>query len=253
MNYDNIVESLTDSAKLNKYNSHITKLENAFKSVIIKGTYEQYRIAPCFMLFTFIDLLRSIAILDNNHMISAGNIVLRTMFEILLDFLYCETDRKNLYLRFGEYKDVNIVLKYESLTKEMQSQINQEAYNKNILPNYKNFLKKYTIDDKKNRKTLFTWSGNSIKNRVDIVAKKIPEITNIYYNIYLQNCDYVHNYAETITQYGTYENNSIDVDYQKKYKQDNFVLMRQTNSLAELFYDEFSKVYSNKKLSDICF
>lgn len=253
MNYDNIVESLTDSAKLDKYNSHITKLENAFKSVIIKGTYEQYRIAPCFMLFTFIDLLRSIAILDNNHMISAGNIVLRTMFEILLDFLYCETDRKNLYLRFGEYKNVNIVLKYKSLTKEMQSQINQEAYTQNIIPNYNDFLKKYNIDVKKNKKALFSWSGNSIKNKVDIVAKKIPEINVLYYNIYSLNCEYVHNYSETITQYGTYENNSIAVDYQKKYKQDNFVLMRQTNSLADLFYDEFNKVYSNKKLSDICF
>ena len=129
MSESNFNEDLIDSVKLNRYNYHISRLEKTFKSVIIKGEYEQYRIAPCFMLFTFIDLLRSIAILDNNHMTSAGNIVVRTMFEILLDFLYCETDRKNLYLRFGEYKYVSINLKYESFTKEMQDKINQENYN----------------------------------------------------------------------------------------------------------------------------
>lgn len=98
---ENIINE--DRIKLNKYNEHITSLEDLLKSVTIKGNYEQFRLAPCFLLFSFIDLLRGVAILDNNHMVVAGNIIVRSMFELLIDFLYCETDRKNLYLRFGEY------------------------------------------------------------------------------------------------------------------------------------------------------
>ncbi len=51
-----------------------------------------------FLLFSFIDLLRGVAILDNNHMVVAGNIIVRSMFELLIDFLYCETDRKKIYI-----------------------------------------------------------------------------------------------------------------------------------------------------------
>ena len=91
---ENIINE--DRIKLNKYNEHITSLEDLLKSVTIKGNYEQFRLAPCFLLFSFIDLLRGVAILDNNHMVVAGNIIVRSMFELLIDFLYCETDRKNL-------------------------------------------------------------------------------------------------------------------------------------------------------------
>ena len=90
-----------DKVKLDKYNEHITNLEKLFKSVNIKGTYEQFRFAPCFMLFNFIDLLRAVAVLDNNHMVTSGSIIIRSMFEIILDFLYCETNRKKLYERLG--------------------------------------------------------------------------------------------------------------------------------------------------------
>ena len=110
---ENIINE--DRIKLNKYNEHITSLEDLLKSVTIKGNYEQFRLAPCFLLFSFIDLLRGVAILDNNHMVVAGNIIVRSMFELLIDFLYCETDRKNLYLRFGEYQDINRVLLYNSV------------------------------------------------------------------------------------------------------------------------------------------
>ena len=104
-----------DKAKLDKYNEHITNLEKLFKSVNIKGTYEQFRLAPCFMLFNFIDLLRAVAVLDNNHMVTSGSIIIRSMFEIILDFLYCETNRKKLYERFGKYQYVNKVNLYNIL------------------------------------------------------------------------------------------------------------------------------------------
>ena len=135
-----------DYEKLDRYNMHIIKLENLLKSVELSGTYEEFRLTPCLMLFNFIDLLRSVSILDNYHMVVSGKIIIRSMFEILIDFLYCETDRKNLYQRFGEYQDVNRVLLYNSLTEELQSKVNRDDYNNITLPNYERFRKKYFFE-----------------------------------------------------------------------------------------------------------
>lgn len=46
---ENIINE--DRIKLNKYNEHITSLEDLLKSVTIKGNYEQIRLAPCFYYF----------------------------------------------------------------------------------------------------------------------------------------------------------------------------------------------------------
>ena len=98
-----------------------------------------------FLLFSFIDLLRGVAILDNNHMVVAGNIIVRSMFELLIDFLYCETDRKNLYLRFGEYQDINRVLLYNSVSSDIQEKVDKDKYENVTLKNYNLFLEKYNI------------------------------------------------------------------------------------------------------------
>lgn len=187
-----MLENLEDIKKLEQYNEHINKLESLFKSVIIKGEYEQYRLAPCLMLFNFISLLRGVAILDCNHMVESGNIIIRSMFEILIDFLYCETDRK-LYLRFGEYQDVKRVLLYKNVPQDIKNQVNAEDYNNKTFPNYKNFKLKYNI---KNDKNLSNWCNKSIYKRVEIVSKEIPEILELYYTIYKLNCDYTHNYVQ---------------------------------------------------------
>ena len=99
-----------------------------------------------FLLFSFIDLLRGVAILDNNHMVVAGNIIVRSMFELLIDFLYCETDRKNLYLRFGEYQDINRVLLYNSVSSDIQEKVDKDKYENVTLKNYNLFLEKYNIN-----------------------------------------------------------------------------------------------------------
>ena len=145
---------MEDKIKLERYNKHISKLEELLKSVDIKGDYEQYRFAPCFMLFNFIDLLRSVALLDYNHMRFSGNIIIRSMFELLVDFLYCETNRNELYSRFGSYENVNRVLLYEAVPKEIKSKIDEETYRNYTFQEYKNFIKKYNInpDDKKDKK-----------------------------------------------------------------------------------------------------
>lgn len=165
---ENIINE--DRIKLNKYNEHITSLEDLLKSVTIKGNYEQFRLAPCFLLFSFIDLLRGVAILDNNHMVVAGNIIVRSMFELLIDFLYCETDRKNLYL-----------------------------------------------------------------------------------NIYKINCVYTHTDAGTICEYAEHINEGIDLNYQRKYNKDKFLLIKEINSMVEIFYNRFKDTYANNSLEEITF
>lgn len=246
----NNINKEIDSKKLNRYNEYITKLENLLKTIDIKGNYEQFRLAPCFMLFKFIDLLRSVAILDNHHMIASGNIITRSMFEVLVDFLYCETDRKNLYLRFGEYQYVNRVLLYNSSPKEIQSKVNQEDYKNITLPKHEEFIRKYNI---KNKNMLYNWSGLSLSKRVNIVSKSIPELSNLYLNIYKVNCNYAHTYSDTICEYATLVNQKINIDYEQKYNKDKFLLIKEINSLVEIFYDNFKINYANKSLANIVF
>ncbi len=155
-----MLDNLVDNKKWEKYNEHITRLENLFKSVIIVGNYEEYRLAPCLMLFNFIDLLRGVTILDSNHMVISGNIIIRSMFEILLDFLYCETNRK-LYLRFGEYQDVNRVLLYKSVPQNIKDKVDKENYNNITVPNFEEFKFKYNI--KNDKKEMYEYFDNLLK------------------------------------------------------------------------------------------
>ena len=172
------------------------------------------------------------------------------MFEILLDFLYCETDRK-LYLRFGEYQDVNRVLLYKSVPQNIKDKVDKEDYNNITVPNFERFKIKYNIKNEK--KELSNWCGKSIFQRVKIVSKKIPEILDLYYNIYKLNCDYTHNYAGTITQYVNYNNKSLNANYSNKHNKDKFCLIRQINSLTDIFYNEFKKQYANVSLANLEF
>ena len=79
------------------------------------------------MLFNFIDLLRAVAVLDNSHMVTSGSIIIRSMFEIILDFLYCETNRKKLYERFGKYQYVNKVNLYNILPDYLKVDVNKDS------------------------------------------------------------------------------------------------------------------------------
>ena len=251
----NDIEQIINSRKLEQYNTYITNLEELITSVKINGTYEQYRLAPCLMLFNFIDLLRSVCILDTNHMVSASKIVTRSMFEILLDYLYCETDRKKLYRRFGEYQNVNRVLLYKTIPDDLKKQVNQDDFNNITLPKYKEFLKRYKINkkDKNYRKKISNWSGYSISQRVSIVSQQIPEINDLYLNIYKVNCDYTHTYASTLCEYATLENNTIHINYSNQYNKNNFSIIKEINSLVDIFYNNFKENYYNKYLKDIIF
>ena len=239
-----------DNLRLTKYNEHITKLESLFKSVYIRGEYPSYKLAPCFMLFSFIDLLRGVTLLDFNHLFSSGNIIVRTMYEILVDYLYCETNRKFLYLRFAEFQNVSRVQLYNSSPKEVQKNIDVFTFRNYTLPEYNRFIKKYKI---KNNKQLNNWSGISFKSRVDIVGKNIPKILDLYTVIYKINCNYTHTQADTISEYSYFFNGEVHMNYEQKYCKDNLLLLKQVNSLVDIFYEHFNKNYANKNLSEISF
>lgn len=238
--------------KLNKYNEHITNLEKMLKSVTIKGNYEQFRLTPCFLLFSFIDLLRGVAVLDNNHMVVAGNIIVRSMFELLIDFLYCETDRKNLYLRLVEYQDINRVLLYNSVSSDIQEKVDKDKFENITLKKYNMFIEKYNINPKDKRK-LSSWCALSIKERVDKVSEMVPEIYDLYLNIYKINCNYTHTDSGTICEYAELINGGINLNYQRKYNKDKFLLIKEINSMVEIFYNRFEDTYANNSLEEITF
>lgn len=242
------MNGISESLKENRFNEHITKLEKLIPTVQIKGTYQQFCYIPCFMLVNFIDLLKSVALLDKNHMAVAGKIIVRTMFENLVDFLYCETNRKELYRRFGDYQYVNKVLLFESSPKEVQSIFNNEEYKNVTLPEYSNFKQKYNI---KSKNELHNWSGLSIYKRVKIVSKEIPAIYNSYLMIYKVNCNYAHMSVQTLWSYATINSQEVKVDYEKEYKENHFTLIQEINTLVDIFYETFKKNYSSKRLEEI--
>lgn len=86
--------------------------------------------------------------------------------------------------------------------------------------------------------------GVTVLDSNHMVSKRFPEILDLYYNIYKLNCNYTYNYAGTITQYANYSN---------KYNKDKFYLIKQVNSLADIFYNEFEKQYANVTLSNLEF
>lgn len=174
------------------------------------------------------------------------------MFELLINFLYCETDRKNLYLRFGEYQDINRVLLYNSVSSDIQEKVDKDKYENVTLKNYNLFLEKYNINPKDKRK-LSNWCGLSIKERVDNVSETVPEIYNLYLNIYKINCDYTHTDAGTICEYAEHINEGIDLNYQRKYNKDKFLLIKEINSMVEIFYNRFKDTYANNSLEEITF
>ncbi len=243
-------DNYIDSVKLNKYNEHIEKLENLLKSVNLTGDYESFRLTPCLMLFNFIDLLRSVAVLDNSHIAVAGEIIIRSMFEILIDFLYCETDRGNLYIRFVEYQNVKRVLLYEISTNDIKEKINKNDYEEITSKKYNEFKDKYKI---KNRNELYYWSGLSISKMVDKVKEVEPEVSDLFLNIYKVNCNYVHTNADLICSYCSISDKQLNLEYDKNYKKDKYILIQKINSLVDIFYKYFNNIYANKDLINIKF
>ena len=101
------------------------------------------------MLFNFVDLLRAVAVLDNCHMTTAGSIITRSMFEILLDFLYCETDRRKLYERFVKYQCVKRVNLCNILPDYLKDYVDKDQYGNITLKEYESFKLMYNIIDKR--------------------------------------------------------------------------------------------------------
>ena len=95
------------------------------------------------------------------------------------------------------------------------------------------------------------WTVN--KKRVNLVSKIVPEINNLFLNIYKIDCDYTHPSAETICEYAELANQEINMSYQRKYNKDKFLLIKQVNSMVEIFYNKFSDSYANKSLEKIEF
>ena len=112
------------------------------------------------------------------------------------------------------------------------------------------FKEKYNITDERQ---LNTWCNKSIYMRVKIVSEEIPEILELYYIIYKKNCEYVHPFVQSLSQYVIYNNGNIEVNYQNNYNKDKFYLIKQVNSLVKIFSIKFEKKYGNATLADIDF
>lgn len=72
-------------------------------------------------------------------------------------------------------------------------------------------------------------------------------------NIYKINCNYTHTDSGTISEYAEIINGGINLDYQRNYNKDKFLLIQEINSMAEIFYNRFEYTYANNSLEEINF
>ena len=59
--------------------------------------------------------------------------------------------------------------------------------------------------------------------------------------------------AGTICEYAEHINEGIDLNYQRKYNKDKFLLIKEINSMVEIFYNRFKDTYANNILEEITF
>ena len=71
----------------------------------------------------------------------------------------------------------------------------------------------------------------------------MPEIYNLYLNIYKINCDYTYTDAGTICEYAEHINEGIDLNYQRKYNKDKFLLIKEINDRQAIKIDKLNRKY----------
>jgi len=235
---------------MNIYEGEIKKRIECFieKLVGIEPQFEKqidtYKLMPFLMKIKFVILLKSILLLEINEMRQASSIIVRSLYEILIDFLYCETDPKNLYSRFKEYASVSRVKMTELLNDDEKEGINMEDYTQITIPEYEKFKIKYNII-KDNQ--LYNWSGKKIGEKIMILKKEYNDIENLHKKIYKFNCTNSHlDSNQLIKSTFKIKNNYWELNYSDTtFKNGPLSVIVGISEVANIFLEIFEKKYNN--------
>ncbi len=169
----------------------------------IMSEYEIIRIS---LIAKFLKSVKAIYILDHYGFFEDANILLRTIYEILIILLYCELDTDNYY-RYKNYRYVKLKNYWNNLDEEDRKKVLPRAITE-IESNYNKFYDKYLKDKPKNEKNF--WNGIPFSKTVEVVYQKYKDekIMELYNTMYKLSCEDVHSdYCSIINNYLKYEEN----------------------------------------------
>lgn len=230
------------STVVKQINYYIDELIKINMNIEPKVEIETYKIVPYLMKTKFVILLKSIALLEFNEMRQSTGIIVRSLFEILVDFLYCETNKEELYTRFKSFSNVTKVKYYNLIEGKRVDGINQKDFNNKTLPAYNAFKSKYNIT---NDNQLKWWCGITLNKRIEIIKLKFPEIEEMYKLVYKLRCDDIHlDSNQLISHNFKVDNNMWIINYNdKSFWNLPYEIVQEINSVAGLFLYVFKKEY----------
>ncbi len=218
--YNKLIEELNN--KLNKPIKKINQLGD--KSI----TLETYKIIRSSLLAKYIKSAKAIAFLDMNGFFEDSKIILRTMYETMIILLYCNINPEEYYNRFKNYKCINIKKYIESLNDEQLKYVKKEAIENNKKEYYE-FKNKYI----KNKKDEKYWNGK--KETMEEVAKAYDQsIENLYYDVYMLNCEGVHSdFSGILNNYLILSNEKIEISADIKKNLDYINIVQSLEQISE--------------------
>lgn len=224
--------------KNERYNKLIEELNNRLKQPTEKLnqlgdkliTLETYKVIRSSLLAKYIKSAKAIAFLDMNGFFEDAKIILRTMYEIMIILLYCNINPEEYYNRFKNYKCVNIKKYIKSLNSEQLKYIKIEALENNQ-KEYNEYKKKYI----KNKKDEKHWNGKTFIETMEKVAKTYDEdIKNLYYEVYMLNCEEVHSdFSGILNNYLILSNGKIEITADIKKNLDYLNIIQSLEQISE--------------------
>ena len=220
--YNKLIEKLNN--KLNKPMEKINQLGD--KSISL----ETYKVIRSSLLAKYIKSAKAVAFLDMNGFFEDSKIILRTMYEIMIILLYCNINPKEYYNRFKNYKCVNIKKYIESLNDEQLKYVKKEALENNK-KEYNEYKNKYI----KNKKDEKYWNGKTFKETMAKVAKTYDQsIENLYYDVYMLNCEEVHSdFSGILNNYLILSNGNIEITADIKKNLDYINIVQSLEQISE--------------------
>lgn len=174
-----------------KYKNIIDNLESKLPQGK-KIKYSTANIMRVLFLAKYTKTVKAIELLDKNGFYEDANILIRTLFEILITVLYCEISPNEYYERYEDYCCIPKIKFYNSIKK--YGYAIDENRLKELEQEGKNFLTKYNV--KKANK----WNNLTFFATLDKVIKyyNCDDYMKIYDCIYCLSSEYIHTSSQSL-------------------------------------------------------
>lgn len=193
------------------YEKLIEYLECNFRAIEDDGSYRIKTIKA--LLTKYIRTVKSIKLLEENKLFQEGDILVRSLCEMIMDIAYLEINPVDNYERYRLHSDYQNYKYITKMCEIINIDINTINGISNILQNSNVFENNYTGNKSR-------WNGLTILQEckeIDktITTNNIMSFENLYEVIYRHNCFYTHNAGIIINN--IYVNLDIEVNENEIY------------------------------------